>query len=135
MDIDQTVAALLAIKEQRGGMVDSVTLQRSADQWAGIPVFDPDGLAACRLESLDDLTRWLDSLGGRIHTYSLRGIALAAWEQARGANAAVAANVGSAATSTETERLRGLLLQACSTMRAAGLHSEADALASKTANA
>lgn len=35
------------------------------------------------LRTLEDLTTWLDGLGDSIHTYSLRGIALAAWD-ARG---------------------------------------------------
>ncbi len=91
------------VRNLRDGAVDTVTLQRSPDEWAAIPVYEPDALAALRMESLDDLTAWLDSLGDRIHTYSLRGIALAAWEFARGANAGPNArgNAGTAAQRPE----------------------------------
>ncbi len=37
--------------------------------------------AAQKAESLKNLTQWLDGLGGAIHTYSLRGIALHGFEK------------------------------------------------------
>jgi hypothetical protein len=49
----------------------------------GIPITQPEQgeRPASKAELLKNLTQWFDGLGGAIHTYSLRGIALHGFEK------------------------------------------------------
>jgi hypothetical protein len=65
------------------------------------------------IRDLAGLTAWLDGLGGSIHTYSLRGIALAAWEAALKAAQPVP---------LELERLRAALVYVAHAGHSTPLH-------------